>query len=132
MQTTVTFAGNLAEDPELEFTRAGKTVANFRVLVNRSTQSAEDQWIDAETTTTRHNCRAYGASAANLIDSLSRGDRVMVHGNLKTEAWRDKETGEKRARQLVVVDERDGELGTSLRFVSTRVERPARPVSESA
>ena len=50
----------------------------------------------------------------------------MVHGQLRSEGWRNGETGEKRTKQVVVVDDRFGEVGVSLKYVSARIER-ARP-----
>ncbi|KAB2811032.1 single-stranded DNA-binding protein [Pimelobacter simplex] len=41
MSTTVTFAGNLAEAPELLYTRENKPFVSCRVLVNRRVQNDE-------------------------------------------------------------------------------------------
>jgi hypothetical protein len=48
MSTTVTFAGNLAEDPELIYTRDHKPFVSCRVLVNRRVQNDEGAWVNEE------------------------------------------------------------------------------------
>ncbi|MFF5085428.1 single-stranded DNA-binding protein [Actinoplanes sp. NPDC000266] len=41
------FEGNLAFDPELDFTKSGKAVCRLRVVHNRRRRNAEGQWEDA-------------------------------------------------------------------------------------
>jgi len=125
MNTVITFAGNLAEDPELQFTPQGTPVVDFRVLVNRRIKDG-DEWKDGQATA--HNCKLYGKTAENVAESIARGDRVLVHGQVRTETWNDRETGEKRYKDLVIVEE----IGTSLKFAVTRIEKAARAGESSA
>lgn len=117
MSTTITFAGNLAANPELRFSTDGKAFANFTVLVNERYRDAEGNWQDAEPT--RHRVAAAGALAENIAESLGTGDTVLVIGRIKTEAWADKDTGEKRTAQKVRADE----VGASLRFSAIRTHK---------
>lgn len=119
--TTVTFAGNLAADPELRFTPNGKPVAEFRVLVNRRSKDEAGEWTDTEPTV--HPCKVWGTAAENVAESLTRGDRVLVHGRIETEGWSDRETGDKRTRDIVNIDE----IGPSLTWATARPERNQRP-----
>jgi single-strand DNA-binding protein len=49
MSTTVTFAGNLAEAPELLYTRENKPFVSCRVLVNRRVQNNDTgEWVNDE------------------------------------------------------------------------------------
>ena len=121
MTTTITFAGNLTDDAQLEHTREGKPFTTFRVLVNRRTTNEDGEWVDAEPTA--HNVRVFGTAAPNVHDSFGRGDRVLVHGLLKTDAWIDKESGEKRTRTVVEVNDRFGEVGAAMRWAAARIER---------
>lgn len=118
--TAITFAGNLAADPELRFTPNGKPVAEFRVMVNRRTKNSEGEWGDAEPT--GYNCKLWGQPAENLTESVEKGDRVLVHGHVETEAWNHRDTGEKRTRDVVNVDE----VGTSLAWASARPQKATR------
>lgn len=120
MSTTVTFAGNLVEDPELHHTREGKPFVTCRVLVNRRVQKDAGEWVDDEPT--RHNVKGFSTAANNLYDSADRGDRILVHGLLRTESWIDKETGEKRNRNVVVVDNWFGEVSVSLKHAAARLD----------
>lgn len=129
MNTTITFAGNLAGDPQLQHTPEGKQVAHFRVLVNRRSRNEAGDWVGGEPT--GHNVRVYGTAAGHVGESLHRGDRAVVHGILKTDAWLDKE-GEKRTRVVVDVNDSYGEIGLSLRWHTAHLEQSPEPASASA
>ncbi|KQY61448.1 single-stranded DNA-binding protein [Nocardioides sp. Root140] len=113
--TTVTFAGNLVEDPELRFTPTGKAVADFRVLVNRRTKNEDGEYVDAEPT--GHSCTLWEKQAEHLAESGRKGDRVMVTGQLVTESYHDRDSGEKRYKTRIQVDE----VGLSLAWKPARV-----------
>ena len=65
----------------------------------------------------------FGSAATHVHDSCGSGDPIFVHGLERTESWPDKETGEKRTKDVVVVDNRFGEVGISLKYVSARIDR---------
>jgi single-strand DNA-binding protein len=122
MSTTVTFAGNLAEAPELHHTRENnKPFVTYRVLVNRRIQNDQGERVSDEPTA--HNVKIFGSAATHVYDSCGSGDPIFVHGLERTESWPDKETGEKRTKDVVVVDNRFGEVGLSLKYVSARIDR---------
>lgn len=118
MSTIVTFAGNLAEDPELLHTRDDNPFVSCRVMVTNRTRNAEGKWVDGEPTA--HNVKVYGTAAINLYDSAGRGDRVIVHGLMKAETWTDRDTQQKRTKQVVEVSNRFGEVGGSFKFAAAR------------
>lgn len=107
--STITFAGNLAADPELRHTRTGKSVVRFTVIENRRCRTA-DGWTDAEPNVFR--VEAWGQLAENIVASLHTGDRAHIEGRIDTGAWEDSETGAKRTAQHVTADE----VSFSLRF----------------
>lgn len=118
MNTITTFAGNLTADPELRFTASGKPVANFTVGVNRRTQDSEGNWTDAPTTF--HDVKVWGPQAENIAESLLQGHEAVVVGQVETETWKNKD-GENRRRQVVVVSERFGAVGASLRYATAQI-----------
>ena len=61
--------------------------------------------------------RAFKTLAENVAESLAKGDRVFVHGTVTTEAWTDKQSGEKRTTQRVVAEI----VGPSLRWATARI-----------
>jgi single-strand DNA-binding protein len=113
MNTVTTFAGNLTTDPELRFTPAGTPVAELRVAVNRRVKTG-DTWTDAPPTF--HTVKVWGTAAENVAESLTRGDRVVVHGTVETDTW--ETDGQQRSRDTIVVSDRYGEIGTSLRYAT--------------
>jgi single-strand DNA-binding protein len=120
MRTSVTFEGNLADDPQVRFTGSGKQVTELTVLVNHRRQNSEGEWVEGEPT--RHVVRAFKTLAENLAESLAKGDRVFVHGTITTEAWTDKQSGEKRTAQRVLAEV----VGPSLRWATTRITKTTR------
>jgi single-strand DNA-binding protein len=96
LQTTVTFEGNIATDLELTYTTTGKPVVRFPV--NRRRKDPDTgEWADGEPT--RHACVAFGTLGEHLADSLTKGDRVLIVGNVVTDTWDDKDTGDRRTAQ---------------------------------
>ena len=120
MRTTVTFEGNLADDPQVRFTPLGKQVTELTVLVNQRREDGEGEWVEAEPT--RHVVRAFRTLAENIVESLAKGDRVFVHGTMTTEAWTDKQSGEKWTAQRVLAEI----VGPSLRWATTRITKTSR------
>jgi single-strand DNA-binding protein len=109
--TTVTFAGHLADAPELRFTPHGRAVARVRVAVNSRFQNGEGAWVDGATSW--HTVQAWGPLAEHLAESVAKGDRVLVHGRLEQRDYTT-DTGEKRTTWEVTADE----IGLSLRHTA--------------
>lgn len=109
--SNITIEGNLAEDVDLRFQPDGEAVANLRVIENRRQKNREtDTWEDATPTT--HRLVVWGSMAENAAESLSKGDRVVATGELFTQQWADKDTGEPRYGTKIKATS----LGVSLRF----------------
>ncbi|MBI1759402.1 MAG: single-stranded DNA-binding protein [Actinobacteria bacterium] len=82
-ETTVTVVGNLTEDPKLRRTEAGVDVLNFYLASNARRRDRETgEWVDAESLFLRVTC--WRQLASNVMDSLRRGDPVVVTGRLFT------------------------------------------------
>ena len=120
MRTTVTFEGNLADHPQTRFTPAGKQITELTVLVNQRRQNEVGEWVDGEPT--RLVVRSFKTLAENIVESLVKGDRVFVHGTVTTEAWTDKQSGEKRTAQRVLAEV----VGPSLRWATARIAKTTR------
>ena len=119
--STITFAGNLAADPELRFTPSGRGVARFTVIENRRRRTEDGQgWEDAEPNVFR--VQAWGSFAENVVESCGKGDRVHVTGSIVTDRWSDKETREDRTAQHVKADE----VSFSLRYHTVRATKATR------
>jgi single-strand DNA-binding protein len=116
--THVTITGNLTDDPELAYTPNGTAVANFRLAVTPRIKQG-DSWKDGETSFFR--ITAWRDLAEHLADSLSKGDRAIVLGQLRMRSWETPE-GDKRS----VVEVTAEEAGPSLRWATAKPERAAR------
>lgn len=125
-ETTITVIGNLTSDPELRFTPAGAAVATFTIASTpRTFDRQSNEWKDAETLFLRASI--WKEAAENVAESLTKGTRVVAHGALKSRTYDTKE-GEKRTVMEFEVDE----IGPSLRYATTKVNRSARGAGEGA
>lgn len=99
-------------------------------MVNRRIQKEAGEWVNDEPT--RHKVKVYGSAATPVQDSCGSGDPIIMHGHERVESWRDKKTGEKRTKNVVVVDNRFGEVGVSLGHLSARIERAERAAAQTS
>lgn len=83
-ETIVTVCGNLAADPEHRRLDDGTDIANFRI--GTSPRRFQDgQFVDGPTSW--YQVSAWGGLALNCLESLSRGQRVIVTGSLRVRPW---------------------------------------------
>ena len=113
--THVTITGNLTDNPELKHTGHGNLVANFRLAVTARVKDG-DTWRDGDTSYFRVN--VWRQLAEHVADSLSKGDRAVVIGRLKSRSWETPE-GDKRS----VVEVEADEVAPSLRWAVAKPER---------
>jgi single-strand DNA-binding protein len=112
---SVSFAGNLTDDPELRHTESGIARARFRVAVSGRREQEPSfftviVWRD---------------QAEHASESLSKGSRVVVVGRLQQRAWT-AEDGSACSVVEVVADE----LGPSLRWATATTTRTTRSQSQ--
>ncbi len=96
----VILIGNLGADPELRYTPSGSAVADLGLAVNRK-YKAQDGTLKDEVCYV--NLTAWGRTAENAAEYLSKGRPVFVEGRLKFDQWESKE-GEKRSKLSVVIE----------------------------
>ncbi|HET9291197.1 MAG TPA: single-stranded DNA-binding protein [Actinomycetes bacterium] len=82
--THVTITGNLTDDPEVTFTPNGAAVTNFRLAVTARLKGGES-WRNGDTSFYR--ITAWRQLAEHIGDSLSKGNRVIVLGQLRARSW---------------------------------------------
>ena len=94
--------GNLTRDPELRTTPNGASVCSFSVAVNRvfrdssGNQQEQVSFID---------CSAWGKLGEMIGQYAKKGAGVLVSGRLDQRTWEDKNTGQKRSRVEIVVED---------------------------
>ena len=114
-EATVSFAGNLTDDPELRYTEGGIARARFRLAVS-GRREQEPSFFTVV---------VWRDQAEHAAQSLSRGSRVVVRGRLQQRAWT-AEDGSARSVVEVVAEE----LGPSLRWATATPTRTTRSQSQ--
>lgn len=90
-------------------------------MVDHRYQNAQGEWQEEEPTP--HDVRVYAGAATNVADSSGSGNGSLFHGRLKTEAWTDKKTIEKRTGRDVEVSDYVGSFGAWVKQVgAARIE----------
>jgi len=97
----VVLAGNIARPPEIRATVKGLSVCNFTVASNRRWKTPEGQ--DAEEVTFV-DCTAFGKIADLIADHFVKGSPIYTEGRLRLDTWDDKQTGAKRSKINVIVE----------------------------
>jgi single-strand DNA-binding protein len=93
--------GNLTRDPELRTTPKGTAICQFGIAVNR--QFKDDSGATRDETTFV-DIEAWGKQGELVAKYLNRGSLAMVEGRLKLDQWEDKQSGQKRSKLKVVLD----------------------------
>jgi len=119
MDTHVTIAGNLTDDPELRFTPQGDQVASLRMAVNTRAPDGQGGWRDGSTSFFRVS--VWRAQAEHAAESLAKGARVLVCGRLRQRSW-ETDDGDKRA----VVEIEADEIAASLKFHTAKLTKAIR------
>ena len=98
----VILMGNLTRDPETRSTPGGQSVTNFSLAVNRTWRDADGQQKDA---VSYIDCVAWGKPGEIIAQYLGKGRAVLVSGRLDQRSWDDKDTGAKRSKVEVIVED---------------------------
>lgn len=134
----VILMGNLTRDPETRNTPNGQSVTNFSLAVNRTWKGADGQQNED---VSYIDCVAWGKPGEIIAQYLGKGRAVLVSGRLDQRSWDDKESGQKRSKIEVVVEDfnfvgdgqggSDGGSSSSSSSSSTSSSKPATNTSSS-
>ena len=84
----VMLIGNLGRDPEIRYTNAGSSVANYSIATT-------DRWTDRQgqkqERTEWHDIVAFDRLADLSQNYLRKGSNVFIEGRLQTRSWEDNE-----------------------------------------
>jgi single-strand DNA-binding protein len=98
----VTLLGNVGKDPEIRSTPGGTMVANLTLATSDRQKDAQGNWQDR---TEWHNLVAFTRTAEIVRDYVKKGSKLYIEGKIQTRSWDDKESGQKRYRTEVIVNE---------------------------
>jgi single-strand DNA-binding protein len=97
----VILIGNLGKDPEIKYTPGGTPIARFSLATNERTKDKDGNWVDR---TEWHNIVAFQRTAEIAAEYLKKGRSVYVEGRIHTDTWDDKDTGQKRYKTEIYVN----------------------------
>ena len=98
----VILLGNVGKDPEMRSTPGGTLVANFTLATSDRQKDAQGNWQDR---TEWHNLVAFTRTAEIIRDYVKKGSKLYVEGKIQTRSWDDKESGAKRYRTEIIVND---------------------------
>jgi single-strand DNA-binding protein len=98
----VILLGNVGKDPEIRSTGGGTMVANFTLATSDRQKDAQGNWQDR---TEWHNLVAFTRLAEIVRDYVKKGSKLYVEGKIQTRSWDDKESGQKRYRTEIIVND---------------------------
>jgi len=90
------FTGRAGRDPEVRYLESGSVVANLTIAVDNWKRDADPLWL---------NLQIWGKTAQVAADYVRKGGMIAVSGQLESESWTDKSTGEKRSKMFLNVRE---------------------------
>lgn len=97
----VILIGNLTRDPELRYTAKGTAIGKLGLAVNRKWRNEAGEWQEEVTFI---DVSAFGKQAETIGQYLKKGRPIMVEGRLRLDQWDDKNTGQKRSKLDVVLE----------------------------
>jgi single-strand DNA-binding protein len=97
----VILVGNLTRDPELRYTQKGMAIAKLGLAVNRVWRNEAGE---SKEEVTFVDVDAFGRQAETLGQYVKKGSPLLVEGRLRLDQWDDKQTGQKRSKLGVVVE----------------------------
>ena len=113
----VTLKGNLTADPDYDTSEDGVEYARLSVAVNdRRLNEHTKQWEDAGTVF--HRVVAFGDQARHIVDSLHKGDQVLVDGDLRFATYTDKDGNAREGRDVIA-----DTVAASLQFATVSIGR---------
>lgn len=130
----VILIGNVGKDPEIRATPNGAMVASFSLATTDRAKDQNGNWVDK---TEWHNLVAFQRTAEIIRDYVKKGSKLYIEGKLQTRSWDDKNTGEKKYRTEIIVNDLsllsgrgEGESGGYSRASSTASFHQSAPAAD--
>ena len=97
----VILLGNVTRDPQLRQLPSQTVVAEFGLACNRRYRTADGEEREEATFV---DCTAFGRQAEVISQYCQKGKPVFIQGRLKYDTWDDKQTGARRSKHSVIVE----------------------------
>ncbi|CCH65539.1 Single-stranded DNA-binding protein [Richelia intracellularis HM01] len=93
----VTLIGRVGNDPDMKYFESGSVKCRLTLAVNRKTRNSDEpDWFELE---------LWGKTAEIAGTYVRKGKQIGVKGSLKFDSWSDRNTGVKRSKPVIVVDQ---------------------------
>ena len=97
----VILIGNLTRDPQLTYLPSNTPVVELGMAVNRTFRKQDGERGEE---TCFVDLRMFGRRAEIINQYCHKGDPLMVEGRLHLDQWDDKQTGNKRSKMVVMIE----------------------------
>jgi single-strand DNA-binding protein len=97
MTIPITITGNVGSDPEIKFIKDNLPLATFSFAYTPRTQK-NGKWEDGETMWFR--VVQFGEKAETLVDSIKKGDSVIISGVWKLSTYKNRDGQDKQALEI--------------------------------
>jgi single-strand DNA-binding protein len=78
------------------------TIASFSLATAERAKDQSGNWVD---TAEWHNLVAFTRTAEIVRDYVKKGSQVYVEGKIQTRSWDDKQSGQKKFRTEILVND---------------------------
>ena len=99
----VILMGNLTRDPELKYLPNQTAVCDVGLAVNERYKPKGA--VEYREQVHYIDCVMFGAGAEKLAEFFRKGRPIFIEGKLRFEQWEDKQSGQKRSKLTVLIDE---------------------------
>jgi single-strand DNA-binding protein len=97
----VQLLGFMGKDPEVMMTQGGTIIASISLATSERRKEGGD-WVDA---TEWHSLKLFNRMAEVARDYCRKGTQLFIEGKIQTRSWDDRDTGEKKYRTEIIVNE---------------------------
>lgn len=94
--------GSVGKDPEVRATAGGTVVSSFSLATSDREKDAQGNWQDK---TEWHNLVSFARTAEIVRDYVKKGSQLFIEGKIQTRSWDDKQSGEKKYKTEIIVNE---------------------------
>ena len=94
--------GNVGKDPEMRATQSGMVIAQLTLATADRQKDQTGNWVDK---TEWHNLVCFSRTAEIVRDYVKKGTQLYIEGKIQTRSWDDKESGQKKYRTEILVNE---------------------------
>jgi single-strand DNA-binding protein len=97
----VTLLGHTGKDAEVKYAQSGTAIATCSLATSERFKDNSGEFQDR---TEWHNLVAFGRTAEVFGEYVKKGRQIYVDGRIQTRSWDDTNTGEKKYRTEIVVN----------------------------